>query len=332
MTQKITLDIIPSGDFIREVVRLKQGDNLTRTIAVKLTNGGSPFTVPAGSTVRLRGKKVDGTGFMIPSSGYSQADGYTFVLSNDNLGVAGLIYCDVAYFSSDGAVGSTEPFMIENIKTALDPETYIGTNDYADLLQAIIYAESLRGIESVAKTSTSGVVDTYTITFTDGTTTNFTVTNASDDAVKYTAQTLTEAQKAQARDNIGIGTDSGASQQILDFALGMAVVDFGAADNIVVLLKDDDFIATQSNFRFGADFGQNYAGIKTVTFIPITENLLLYGLYFPTTFLGAGSGITMKSAGAQPLSAYNVGEHHRTIMFTFDGMGNCYPDIIDRQM
>ncbi|MBR2870306.1 MAG: collagen-like protein, partial [Clostridia bacterium] len=36
------------------------------------------------------------------------------------------------------------------------------------------------GIESIAKTSTEGVVDTYTITFTDGTTTQFTVINGKD--------------------------------------------------------------------------------------------------------------------------------------------------------
>lgn len=36
------------------------------------------------------------------------------------------------------------------------------------------------GIASIAKTGTSGLVDTYTITFTDGTTTTFTVTNGQD--------------------------------------------------------------------------------------------------------------------------------------------------------
>ena len=36
------------------------------------------------------------------------------------------------------------------------------------------------GISSIAKTSTSGLVDTYTITFTDGTTTTFDVTNGAD--------------------------------------------------------------------------------------------------------------------------------------------------------
>ena len=37
-----------------------------------------------------------------------------------------------------------------------------------------------KGIQSIAKTSTSGLVDTYTITYTDGTTSTYTVTNGND--------------------------------------------------------------------------------------------------------------------------------------------------------
>lgn len=40
--------------------------------------------------------------------------------------------------------------------------------------------ETGNGIESITKTSTSGLVDTYTITYTDGTTTTFEVTNGQD--------------------------------------------------------------------------------------------------------------------------------------------------------
>ena len=42
--------------------------------------------------------------------------------------------------------------------------------------------ETGTGIESIVKTSTEGLVDTYTINFTDGTTTTFTVTNGADGA------------------------------------------------------------------------------------------------------------------------------------------------------
>ena len=39
------------------------------------------------------------------------------------------------------------------------------------------------GIASITKTGTSGLVDTYTITYSDGTTSTFTVTNGSDATV-----------------------------------------------------------------------------------------------------------------------------------------------------
>lgn len=45
------------------------------------------------------------------------------------------------------------------------------------------------GITSIAKTSTSGLIDTYTITLSDGTTTTFTVTNGERKAV-FTATIL----------------------------------------------------------------------------------------------------------------------------------------------
>lgn len=65
-------------------------------------------------------------------------------------------------------------------------------------------------IASIEKTGTNGLVDTYTITFLDGSTQTYTVTNGEkgdkgdpQDAVCYTKQDLTDEQKEQARKNIG---------------------------------------------------------------------------------------------------------------------------------
>lgn len=51
------------------------------------------------------------------------------------------------------------------------------TLTFADGSEETGTASGLKGISSIAKTGTSGLVDTYTITFTDGSTTTFTVTN-----------------------------------------------------------------------------------------------------------------------------------------------------------
>lgn len=49
---------------------------------------------------------------------------------------------------------------------------------FADGTQETVSAVNLKSISSIAKTGTVGNVDTYTITYTDGTTSTFTVTNA----------------------------------------------------------------------------------------------------------------------------------------------------------
>ena len=53
------------------------------------------------------------------------------------------------------------------------------TLTFADGSQETGSVTNLKGISSIAKTGTSGNVDTYTITYTDGTTDTFTVTNGS---------------------------------------------------------------------------------------------------------------------------------------------------------
>lgn len=58
-----------------------------------------------------------------------------------------------------------------------------------------VQGDTGNGIASIAKTGTSGLVDTYTITFTDGTTTTFTVTNGADGDITNVAQAF-DATKA----------------------------------------------------------------------------------------------------------------------------------------
>lgn len=59
------------------------------------------------------------------------------------------------------------------------------------------------GIASIEKTGTSGLVDTYTITYTDGTTTTFTVTNGADGAVTNIDDTLTQQGKPADAKKVG---------------------------------------------------------------------------------------------------------------------------------
>lgn len=54
------------------------------------------------------------------------------------------------------------------------------TLTFADGTEETVQTSGLKGIVSIAKTGTSGYVDTYTITYTDGTTSTFTVTNGEE--------------------------------------------------------------------------------------------------------------------------------------------------------
>ena len=67
------------------------------------------------------------------------------------------------------------------------------TLTFADGTQETVQTSGLKGIASIAKTGSSGLIDTYTITYTDGTTSTFTVTNGQDGTVPITKynETLT---------------------------------------------------------------------------------------------------------------------------------------------
>lgn len=76
-----------------------------------------------------------------------------------------------------------------------------------------------RGISSVAKTGTSGLVDTYTITYTDGTTSTFTITNGADGAdgqsayvwIRYSATQPTQDSDMKTTPDAWMGIYSGDS-------------------------------------------------------------------------------------------------------------------------
>ena len=90
----------------------------------------------------------------------------TFTVTNGKDGLQGIQ-------GEPGKDGHTPVITIENGYWYIDGEN---TNVLAEGLKG----EPGNGISSITKTNTEGLVDTYTITFTDGTTTTFTVTNGKD--------------------------------------------------------------------------------------------------------------------------------------------------------
>lgn len=83
-------------------------------------------------------------------------------------------------------------FIVESSDDLTTDDIIQGLEENVIYLNSSIFVagEDGRGIESIVKTSTSGLVDTYTITYTDATTSTFNVTNG--------------AQGAQGADGVGI--------------------------------------------------------------------------------------------------------------------------------
>ena len=98
---------------------------------------------------------------------------------------------NAAYYAGQASSSATAAGnAADRAEAAVVLEPYIGANGnwfvydfstsaYVDTGVSSVGATG-NGISSVAKTGTSGLVDTYTITYTDGTTSTFTVTNGAD--------------------------------------------------------------------------------------------------------------------------------------------------------
>lgn len=80
-----------------------------------------------------------------------------------------------------GDTGATPNIQIGDVQTGDSSEvTRTGTDENPILNFTLEKGETGNGIASIAKTSTSGLVDTYTITFTNGQTTTYQITNGAN--------------------------------------------------------------------------------------------------------------------------------------------------------
>ena len=84
----------------------------------------------------------------------------------------------------------------------------------SDVTTVKTYMTKYKGIEEIKKTNTSGLVDTYTITLTDGTTSTFTVTNG-DSAYKPAVEAL-----GKRIDNLILSSGTESSAEVTDARTG----------------------------------------------------------------------------------------------------------------
>lgn len=195
ITQPIALNV--STDNIVPVLHMVQGDSNSRTIAATLWNGASPFT-PSG-TAMLRFRKPDGTGGLYDKSEGGESittfgNGVSIPVAAQMLAVEGTVYCELNFYAGGTGIKAsrlaTFRFLVD-VEASTYPDAQIISSDYYNILTSDITnaqtaaANAQKSAAAAAKSASSAATSV-------------------EGAVKYnTPQTLSDAQKQQARDNIG---------------------------------------------------------------------------------------------------------------------------------
>lgn len=187
-------------------LHMVQGDSNSRTIVATLWDGAQPYSVPDGSSVMVRFKKPDGTGGLYDSCEAGETISYagnvvTAPVATQMLAVAGDVFAEIDIFGSGSGTAAerlaTFRFVVEVAPCVL-PDAEIISSDYYNVLaakvaEAVAAADQAEQAKSAAAASAAAAAESAENAAT-----------SAEGAVKYNApQTLTEAQKQQARDNIG---------------------------------------------------------------------------------------------------------------------------------
>lgn len=192
VNQAVNLNL--STDIVPPVLKMVQNDSNSRYIVASLWDGASAYDVGSAS-VMLRFTKPDGTGGMYDADEVGNVvdvDGnvVTIPVAAQVLTVAGDVFAQVDIYGSSNSKLASFAFKID-VAASVYPDAQIISSDYYNVLTAAI-ANAVTAAQNAAASATAAAQSAVeAATLVEG-------------AVKYnTTQTLTDAQKQQARDNIG---------------------------------------------------------------------------------------------------------------------------------
>lgn len=194
--QSVQLSMTLNG--VPPTLHMVQGDTNSRAISASLWAGAEPYNVPAGASVMLRFKKPDGTGGLYDASESGEKVSYagnvvTAPVATQMLAVAGDVFAEIDIFGGGSGAAAerlaTFRFVVEVAPCVLHDAEIISSDYYnilaADIAGAKAAADQAKDYAAAAKNSADSAAVSV------------------EGAVKYNAQqTLTAAQKAQARTNI----------------------------------------------------------------------------------------------------------------------------------
>ena len=199
MNIKHSIGLNLSADAIPGRLHMVQGDANSRSIVATLWDGAQPYSIPAGAAVMVRFRKPDGTGGLYDATESGNQVSYagsivTAPVATQMLAVAGDVFAEIDIFGSGSGAAAerlaTFRFIVEVAPCVLLDAEIISSDYYnilaSDIADAKAAADLAKDYAAAAKQSADSAAVSV------------------EGAVKYnTAQTLTDAQKQQARENIG---------------------------------------------------------------------------------------------------------------------------------
>lgn len=194
--QAVQLSMTLNG--VPPTLHMVQGDTNSRAISASLWAGAEPYSVPAGASVMLRFRKPDGTGGMYSETETQQSitwaeNSVTIPVAAQVLTAEGAVLAQVDVYAgeSDSSAERLASFaFVILVQPDVYPDAQIISSDYYNILAADIAgakaaADQAKDYAAAAKDSADSAATSV------------------EGAVKYNApQTLTAAQKEQARANI----------------------------------------------------------------------------------------------------------------------------------
>lgn len=304
MNIKHSIGLNLSADAIPGRLHMVQGDANSRTIVATLWDGARPYSIPAGAVIMVRFGKPDGTGGMYDATESGNQVSYvgsivTAPVATQMLAVAGDVFAEIDIFGSGSGAAAerlaTFRFVVEVAPCVL-PDAEIISSDYYNVLAAdIADAKAAADLAKDYAASAKQSADSAAVSV--------------EGAVKYnTAQTLTDAQKQQARDNINAPAPYTAGENISISGSVIATKAFPCNPNLL------------DNWYFGNPVNQRGAS-GTIS----TE-----GYFFDRWKLVSGSvainsgGIVLNGTIAQVLE-YAAGQTVTATVLTPDGVTDVTP-------
>lgn len=206
MNIKHSIGLNLSADAIPGRLHMVQGDSNSRTIVATLWDGAQLYNIPTGAAVMVRFRKPDGTGGLYDATESGNKVSYTGSIvtapvATQMLAVAGDVFAEIDIFGSGSGAAAerlaTFRFVVEVAPCVL-PDAEIISSDYYNILASKV-AEAVAAADRAEQAQSAAAASAE-----EAATSAANAATSVEGAVKYnTQQTLTDAQKQQARDNIG---------------------------------------------------------------------------------------------------------------------------------